>query len=93
MEPMLCHAAGRGNSETKRVCAVGKLTGGTGARKNGESQEKRHGRNASRYFPLIDDETKQGCMMRLAGPPPVMGVGHVLAGSGTHFPFLLRCKL
>jgi len=32
VEPMLCRAARRGNSETKRICAVWKLTERTGRR-------------------------------------------------------------
>src|ERR1700745_2322415 len=33
VESMLCRAARWGNRETKRICAVGKLTGGTGRKR------------------------------------------------------------
>src|SRR6516164_312188 len=54
VESMLCRAARRGNRETKRICAVGKLTGGTGRKRQARPERQ------APDFPLTNAKTKSG---------------------------------
>ena len=47
VEPMLCSAARWGNRETKRICAVGKLPGGTGRKR--QTRPERRAPRFSRF--------------------------------------------
>lgn len=62
---MLWRAARRGNRETKRICAVGKLTGGTGwEKKRGKEGSKRKkgaaGAQTAAVFPKLMLGPKSG---------------------------------